>query len=116
MGNNTVINDTSNVATTLASLTRTAGESVSGSPYSITAASFTTLTGSAAGNYNAPTLTGSPTLTITPANLTGSIANQSKVYGANDPTLSGIGVTLGGVINNANISTWNGTVSNNERA
>ena len=57
------INDTGNVATSLASLTRAVGEVVSGSPYNITAASFNALTGSAAGNYNAPVFAGSPTLT-----------------------------------------------------
>ncbi|MDR3478401.1 MAG: filamentous hemagglutinin N-terminal domain-containing protein, partial [Gammaproteobacteria bacterium] len=107
------VNDTGNVGASLASLTRTVGEVVSGSPYAISAATFNALTGSAAGNYNIPTLTGSPTLTITKASLTGSIANQTKVYGANDPTLSGIGVTLTGIINNANITTWNGTVGIN---
>ena len=71
------------------------------------------LTGSA-GNYNAPTFTGTPTLAITKANLTGSIANQTKVYGANDPTLRGIAVTLAGIINNPTISTWNGNVSVND--
>ncbi|MDR3678554.1 MAG: hypothetical protein P4L41_01230, partial [Flavipsychrobacter sp.] len=110
------VNDSGNVATTLASLARTAGENVSGSPYAISAATFNTLTGSAAGNYNIPTFTGSPTLTITKASLTGAIANQTKVYGANDPALSGIGVTLGGVINNPAIVTWNGNVSVNDTA
>ena len=103
------INDVGNVATTLASLARSVGETVAGSPYSITAATFNALTGTAAGNYSVPTLSGSPTLTITQASLTGSIANQTKVYGSNDPALSGIGVTLNGIINNANITTWNGT-------
>ena len=56
------VNDTGNVATTLSSLTRTAGEIVSGSPYTITAAAFNALTGTAAGNYSAPTFTGTPTL------------------------------------------------------
>ncbi|MDR3477102.1 MAG: hypothetical protein P4M14_03635, partial [Gammaproteobacteria bacterium] len=110
------INDTGNVATTLASLTRAAGENVSGSPYAINAATFNALTGSAAGNYNIPTFTGSPTLTITKASLTGAIANQTKVYGANDPALSGMSVTLGGVINNPAIVTWNGNVSVNDTA
>ncbi|MBA3662230.1 MAG: autotransporter-associated beta strand repeat-containing protein, partial [Gammaproteobacteria bacterium] len=104
-----VVNDSSNVATSLATLNRVAGEVVSGSPYSITSATFNTLSGSAAGNYSAPTFTGSPTLTVTPASLTGSIANQTKVYGANDPTLSGIGVTLNGLINRT-VTTWNGSV------
>jgi len=113
---NVSVNDTGNVATTLATLTRAVGEAVSGSPYAISAATFNALTGSAIGNYNAPTFSGSPTLTITKANLTGTVANQSKVYGANDPTLSGMTVTLGGVINNGSIATWNGTVSINDTA
>jgi hypothetical protein len=106
------INDTGNVAASLSSLTRAAGENVNA--YAISAATFNALTGSAASNYNIPTFSGSPTLTITQASLTGSIANQTKVYGANDPTLSGIGVTLAGIINNANITTWNGTASIND--
>src|SRR5204863_1844 len=106
---NVHVDDTGNVATSLASLTRDAGETFAGSPYAITAAAFNSLTGSAAGNYNGPSFTGSPTLSITKANLTGSIANQTKVYGANDPTLSGIGVTLSGVINRT-VTTWNGNV------
>src|SRR5258705_11628162 len=44
------INDTGNVSTTLASLTRAAGEVVSGSPYSITSGTLNALTGTAAGN------------------------------------------------------------------
>ncbi|MDR3478816.1 MAG: MBG domain-containing protein, partial [Gammaproteobacteria bacterium] len=110
------VNDSGNVATTLASLARAAGENVSGSPYVINAATFNALTGTAAGNYNVPTFAGSPTLSITKASLTGAIANQTKVYGANDPALSGIGVTLGGVINNPAIATWNGNVSVNDTA
>ncbi len=108
---NVAVNDSGNVATTLASLTRDAGENVAS--YNITAATFNALTGSAAGNYNAPSFSGAPTLSISAANLTGSIANQSKVYGANDPALSGIGVTLNGIINRT-ISTWNGNVSIND--
>ena len=64
-------------------LTRAVGENVGA--YNITAAAFNALTGTSAGNYNAPTFTGTPTLTINTAALTGSIANQTKVYGANDP-------------------------------
>jgi len=109
---NVSVNDTGNVATTLSSLARAAGETVSGSPYSITAVVFNALTGSAAGNYTLPnSFTVTPTLTITPQALSGAIANQSKVYGTNDPILSGISVTLGGIVNNNAISTWNGTVS-----
>jgi hypothetical protein len=36
------------------------------------------------------------------------VTNQTKVYGANDPALGTVGVTLGGLINNPAISTWNG--------
>ncbi len=109
------INDTGNVADTLASLTRTSGETVSGGPYAINSATFNGLTGSAASNYNALTgLTAGATLSVTPVSLTASIANQTKVYGANDPSLSGIAVSLSGVINNSNISTWNGTVGIND--
>ena len=111
---NVLVNDTGNVATTLASLTRNVGELVSSSPYSILAAAFNSLTGSAAGNYNAPSFTGTPTLTITPASLTASIANQNKIYGTNDPAISSIGVILSGIINNPAISTWNGTVAIND--
>jgi len=107
-----LINNTGNVTDTLSSLTRDAGETVSGSPYDITAATFNALTGSASGNYDAPSFTGTPTLTITAASLTGSIANQSKVYGTNDPALSGITVTLGGVVNTS-VTTWNGSVAIN---
>ena len=43
----------------------------------ITAATFNALTGTSAGNYSAPTFTGTPTFTITKATLTGRIANQT---------------------------------------
>ena len=38
---------------------------------------------------------------------------RTKVYGADDPTLGRVGVTLGGLINDASISTWNGIVGIN---
>ncbi|HSW93172.1 MAG TPA: MBG domain-containing protein, partial [Gammaproteobacteria bacterium] len=105
---NVSVNDTGNVATTLASLTRATGENVGS--YGISAATFNALTGSASGNYNAPTYTGVRTLTIDPANLTGSIANQNKVYGENDPSLAGIIVTLGGRVNTS-VTNWMGGVT-----
>ncbi|MDR3681703.1 MAG: MBG domain-containing protein, partial [Flavipsychrobacter sp.] len=112
---NVSVNDTGNVNTTLASLTRAVGENVGS--YNITAASFTALTGSAISNYNAPTFgtANSPALTITKANLTGTLTTpaQSIVYGQNDPLLSSMGVTLN-FINNPTISTWNGNVSVND--
>src|SRR4029078_13579261 len=108
------VNDNGNVATTLSSLTRVAGETVSSSPYDITAVTFNALSGSAASNYSlADSFTSTPILSITPAALNGSIANQTKVYGANDPTLAGINVTLSGIINRS-VSTWNGSVSVND--
>ena len=110
-GNETLINDTGNVSTTLASLSRVSGETVSSSPYSVTGATYNALSGSAANNYSAPTgLTGSPTLTITQASLTGSMANQTKVYGTNDPSLSSINVTLGGEVHTT-VTNWNGQVT-----
>ena len=47
------------------------------------------------------------TLTINQASLTATVDNQTKVYGADDPTLSGIGVTLAGLIDRNDIYTWN---------
>jgi len=85
------------------SLTRQAGEDVGS--YDITAG----LLGAPSANYGAPTLTGTPTLTISQASLTGTIANQNKVYGEDDPALGGIGVTLSGLVNRT-VSTWNGDV------
>jgi hypothetical protein len=41
---------------------------------------------------------------------------QTKVYGANDPALDGIGMTLTGLVNNPAVSTWNGTVAVNDSA
>src|SRR5262249_50758079 len=48
------------------------------------------------------------TLTINQAGLTATIANQSKTYGADDPSLSGIAVGLSGVVNTT-VTNWNGT-------
>ncbi|WP_175597124.1 MBG domain-containing protein [Peristeroidobacter soli] len=107
------VNDTGNVSTTLASLTRQAGEDVG--TRNITAATFTALTGSRAGNYATPTLNGTPTLTITAAPLTASIANQAKVYGNADPALAGITPTLNGLVNRTVVS-WNGNVAVNDSA
>src|SRR5262249_57146765 len=45
---------------------------------------------------------------IKQAALTASIADQSKVYGTNDPSLSGITPTLAGVVNTT-VTNWNGT-------
>src|SRR6185436_10491548 len=170
-GASTPLNDTGNVSATLATLTRNAGDLVSGSPYAITSGTLNALTGAAAANYTAsvstagntlaitpatltvnlttdasktygtndpsvnattPTFTGrvnrsvtdwnntvtaidytttvnpnAHVLNVTPAALTGSITNQTKVYGADDPTLSGIAVSLGGLVNGT-VTDWNG--------
>ena len=52
-------------------------------------------------NYSAPTLVAGATLAITPAALTATMADQTKVYGQDDPALNRIAVTLGGLVNNA---------------
>src|SRR4051812_9818314 len=105
------INDSA-LTSSATALTRAAGENVASSPYAIQTGSFTTPTT----NYSAPTLVAGATLAITPAPLTATVANQTKVYGQDDPALAGVGVTLGGLINNAGLVTWNGTVSINDSA
>jgi filamentous hemagglutinin family protein len=57
--------------------------------------------------------TSGQTLTIGQAGLTASIGNQAKVYGADDPAASGIGVTADGLVNRT-VSTWNGNVVVND--
>src|SRR5262245_59845830 len=81
----------------LASLTRAANENVGS--YNITGGTLNALTGTSAGNYSASLSTAGNTLAISQAGLTAAIANQSKTYGADDPSLSGIAPTLSGVIN-----------------
>jgi hypothetical protein len=109
-GNNTPVNDTGLVSTSLASLTRTAGETMAGSPYSITGGTLNPLAGAAAGNYTASLDTTGNTLTVTQVALTASIANQNKAYGADDPVLGGIGVTLGGLVNTS-VTDWNSIIT-----
>src|SRR4029079_7736606 len=101
--------DDSGVTTSVSSLARASGENVGS--YNITSASFAALS-----NYNAPVYTsGSAQLNITKANLTASLANQSKVYGANDPSLNSVAVTLGGLINRT-VTTWMGDVDIDDSA
>jgi len=108
--NGNVAIDDSALTSAVSALARQAGENVGSR--NITSATFS----AASSNYSAPTFTGSPTLSITQAALTGSIGNQTKVYGANDPSLAGIGVTLGGLINNPAVVTWNGNVAIDDSA
>src|SRR5262249_47151345 len=110
---NVVVDDSAlaNASTTL-TLARGVGENVGS--YNINGGTFS----APSTNYNAPTFTGTPTLTITPASLTVSLTNpaQTKVYGTSDPALGGIGMTLTGLVNNPAVSTWNGTVAVNDSA
>src|SRR5262245_437250 len=94
------------VATSLASLARTSGETVGS--YNITGGTLNALTGASAGNYTASLSTAGNTLAITQKALTATIANQSKTYGSNDPNVSGIAVGLSGVVNTT-VTNWNGT-------
>jgi hypothetical protein len=104
------VNDTGLASATLASLTRISGENVGS--YDITTATFNVLTGASAGNYSAPAFIGTPTLSVTAATLTATIADQSKVYGNADPSASSIAVTLTPI--NRTVSTWNGDVLVND--
>ncbi|MCF8052482.1 MAG: hypothetical protein K9L59_14665 [Desulfobacterales bacterium] len=105
------VNDSA-LTTTPTSLTRDAGETVAGSLYAITAGSFTT----PSTNYSSPSLALGSTLDITPAALTATVADQTKIYGDDDPALAGIGVTLTGLVNDPAIATWNGAVAVNDSA
>lgn len=101
-----------NVGASLASLTRAVGETVGA--YAITGSTLS-LSGTAASNYNNISALSSPSsLTIIKANLTGTIANQTKVFGTSDPTPSSINVILDNIVNNPAIVTWNGNVSVND--
>jgi hypothetical protein len=108
------VNDSA-VTGTAASLTRAAGENVGS--YNITNGSATL--SASGGNYTQSfSAANSPRLAITPAPLTVSVTNpaQTKVYGANDPALGGIGMTLTGLVNNPAVATWNGAVAVNDSA
>src|SRR5262249_8601460 len=95
------IDDSALTSTTL-SLARVAGENVATSPYTITGGTFSAPNA----NYNRPEVTRAPELTITPASLAATVANQSKVYGADDPALTGINPILTGLVNRT-VQTWN---------
>src|SRR5262245_47629572 len=118
-GASTTIND----AVSLASLTRNAGENAAS--YAITNGTLAltgTLNGvnnpAVAGNYTTSFSTTGSQLTINPVALSFALTtpSQTKVYGANDPAIGGIGLTLTGLVNNPAISTWNGLASVNDSA
>ena len=96
----------------MATITNRAVGEVVGS-YGINTATLNALAGSRRATTARVSTVGN-TLAVTPAALSGTIANQTKVYGANDPALAGIAVTLGGVVNNPAIVTWNGNVAVND--
>src|SRR5262249_34380741 len=107
MGGTTAIDDTSSLhdALPISSLTRAANENVGS--YNITGGTLNALTGTSAGNYSASLSTAGNTLAISQAGLTAAIANQSKTYGADDPSLSGIAVGLSGQVNRT-VTNWMG--------
>src|SRR5207237_934135 len=84
------------------SLSRAAVENVGSR--TITGGTFS----SASANYSAPSLTGTPTLTISQAALTATIANQTKVYGANDQALTSVTPTFTGLLNRPAVCTCGG--------
>ena len=69
---------------------------VAGSPYGIVASAAT---GSGLGNYSISYVNGG--LTVNPAPLTITVANQSKVYGQANPTLTG---TVSGALNGDDVT------------
>jgi hypothetical protein len=101
-GNATVINDSA-LTSQASTLTRAASETVGA--YNITAGTFT----APSANYSAPAFSGSPTLTINQKSLTASVANETKVFGANDPSLPLAATSLTGLVNQT-VATWNGNV------
>jgi hypothetical protein len=101
--------DDSTLTSTTTSLVRQTGEDVG--VRNITSGVFS----AASANYSAPTLSGTPTLTINQASLTAGIANQTKTYGADDPAVVGITPVLSGLINRT-VSTYNGNVGVDDSA
>ena len=102
----TAIDDTTAGKITLASLARTGGENVGS--YNILSG---TAGGTAIGNYTPTVNTNAHVLNITPAGaLTGTIANQMKIYGSSDPLAGAIPVSLSGQVNTS-VTNWNGNVT-----
>src|SRR5262245_14510015 len=104
----TPIDDTVAGRVTLASLTRTGGETVAGAPYAITGGSAG---GTAIGNYTTTVNTNGHALNITAAALTVDLTTDaSKVYGTNDPSVNATTPTFTGRVNTS-VTDWNGTVT-----
>src|SRR5262245_53748285 len=79
---NVVVNDTGQVSSSVASLTRNAGENVGS--YNITAGTFT-LGGSSSGNYSGARSEERRVVEMNRAGRTAYIANQIKKEGADEP-------------------------------
>jgi hypothetical protein len=64
------------------------------------------------GNYNGPTLTGSPTLTVSAAPVlnVSLIGTPGKLYGGTDPLPGGASVSIVGAVN-ATVTDWNGNAT-----
>ncbi|WP_129778136.1 MBG domain-containing protein [Peristeroidobacter soli] len=91
------------------SIGRLAGESVGS--YAFTQGSVGVADGNSGNNY-AVTFDGSShPFAITQASLTVSLPNQTKVYGADDPSLASITPTMSGAVNRA-VTDLNGNVTN----
>src|SRR5207342_602474 len=106
----TAIDDTVAGAVTLASLTRTAGETVTapGPSYAITGG---TAGGTRIGNYTPTVNANGHVLTINPVALTVDLTTDaSKSYGANDPSVNATTPTFTGRVNTS-VTDWNGTVT-----
>src|SRR5262245_46488955 len=98
-GTPTLIDDTAAGRVTLASLTRTAGETVASSPYTILSG---TAGGTAIANYTPTVNVNGHVLTITPAALTVEhTTDATKVYGTNDPAVTATTPSFTGRVNTA---------------
>src|SRR5262245_18122730 len=105
-GTPTLIDDTAAGRVTLASLTRTAGETVASSPYTILSG---TAGGTAIANYTPTVNVNGHVLTITPAALTVDLTTDAtKVYATNDPAVT-VSLSAALPILNTTLTDWNGT-------
>jgi hypothetical protein len=108
-GTPTLIDDTVAGRVTLASLTRTAGETVAGGPYAISAG---TAGGTAIANYTPTVNTNGHVLTITPAALAVTADDKSRLFADPNPPFT---ATYSGFVQGSNnVVTWNGTVTVND--
>ncbi|HET7456053.1 MAG TPA: MBG domain-containing protein [Gemmatimonadaceae bacterium] len=100
-----LINGDAIASVTLTSVGAVATAAVAGSPYDIVASAAT---GTGLGNYDIGYTNGQ--LTVTPAGLTITAANATRLYGDANPTLSG---TIAGIKNGDGITATYSTSANN---